>query len=194
MVSELRIRRAAAGGFVLLLHILVLLALLAAFKPRLFQQTPGAYEISITLPVTRRFPEVERPTALPPPNFLLPEISPRAIAPPSLIAPPTAPEQEQQGDMRALGRYLYNCTGQYFERLSPKEKAHCLENKFNGEEGPALTLGPAKPSPYDAVIAKRNAPVVPIEHPCPDDKPTSNLGLPCYDFGGSHQPLVEFHH
>jgi hypothetical protein len=192
MVDALQFRRATTGAAVLLLHNLVLLALLAAFQPHLLQQALGSREITITLPV-HRTPQVEEPARLPLPTFLSPETSPRAITPPSLLAVPAAPEQEQQGDIRALGRYLYNCTGQYFERLSAKEKAHCLENKFNGQEGPALTLGPAKPSPYDAVIAKRNAPVVPIEHPCPDDKPTSNLGMPCYDFG-SHQPLVEFHH
>lgn len=96
--------------------------------------------------------------------------------------------------MGALGRYLYNCTGANYERLSPKEKAHCLENKWNGEAGPSLTLGPAKPSPYDAVIAGRNAPAVPFEKPCPVDKPTANLGLPCHDFSNAHAPLVEFRH
>jgi hypothetical protein len=194
MVAELRIRRAAAGAVVLLLHILVLLALLAAFRPQLFQQAVGTREITITLPVTPRSREEVPSNTLPPPSLLVPESSPQAITPPSLLSAPTAPEQEQQGDIRALGRYLYNCTGQYFERLSAKEKAHCLENKWNGQEGPALTLGPAKPSPYDAVIAKRNAPGVPIERPCAVDKPTSNLGMPCFDFGSSHQPLVEFHH
>ena len=195
MQAELRIRRAAAGGFVLLLHILVLLALLAAFKPQLFQQTPGTREITVTLPIVpeanRRPPQT--PTDLVPPTFLAPE-APRAITLPSLESRPPAAEPQPQGDVRALGRYLYNCTGLYYERLSAKEKAHCLENKFNGQERPALTLGPAKPSPYDAVIAGRNAPAVPIEKPCPVDKPTSNLGLPCFSFEGSHAPLVEFHH
>ena len=197
MVQKLRIRRAAAGGFVLLLHGAVLLALLAAFQPQLFEQTVGTREIIISLPVTARARETPPPNQLPPPSLLVPEISPRPITPPSLLTTlslPAGQQQEQQGDIRALGRYLYNCSGQYFERLSAKEKAHCLENKFNGQEGPALTLGPGKPSPYDAVIAKRNAPAVPIEHPCSIDKPTANLGLPCYDFGSSHQPLVEFHH
>jgi len=196
MQAELRIRRAAAGGFVLLLHIVVLLALLAAFRPQSFQQTIGTREITVSLPIvqeTSRRPS-QLPTEIAPPTLLLPEV-PRTITLPSLEAPPPpTPEQQPQGDIRALGRYLYNCTGQYFERLSAKEKAHCLENKFNGQEGPALTLGPAKPSPYDAVIAGRNAPVVPIEKPCPTDKPTANLGLPCLNFEGSHAPLVEFHH
>jgi hypothetical protein len=195
MQAGVRIRRAAAGGFVLLLHIVVLLALLAAFKPQLFQQTIGTREITVSLPIapetSRRQPQ--QPADLVPPTFLAPE-SPRAITLPSLESSPPAAEQQPQGDIRALGRYLYNCTGLYYERLSAKEKAHCLENKFKGQEGPALTLGPAKPSPYDAVIAGRNAPAVPIEKPCPTDKPTANLGLPCFSFEGSHAPLVEFHH
>jgi hypothetical protein len=195
MVGELRIRRAAAGAVVLLLHILLLLALLAAFQPRLVQQVLGTREIVITLPVT---PETDRSRQQPnvplPPILLQPELPHPITLPPAILAPEARPEQPQQGDIRALGRYLYNCTGAFYERLSPKEKAHCLMNKFNGQEGPALTLGTAKPSPYDAVIAGRNAPVVPIEKPCPDDKPTSNLGMPCLNFEGSHAPLVEFHH
>jgi hypothetical protein len=194
MVGELRIRRAAAGAAVLLLHFLVLLVLLAAFRPHLLEQALGTREIIITLPVTpeRRPAPLQPQTA--PPAFLAPELPPHAIT----LLPPTAPlparPAEPQGDVRALGRYLYNCSGAYYERLSPKEKAHCLENKWEGQEGPALTLGPAKPSPFDAVIAGRNAPAVPIEKPCAVDKPTANLGTPCFDFAGSHAPLVEFHH
>ena len=194
MQAELRIRRAAAGGIVLLLHVLVLLGLLAAFRPQLFQQVIGTREITVSLPVVPQPNErPQQPSAVAPPTLLVPE-APRAITLPSLELPPPAAEQQPQGDVRALGRYLYNCTGLYYERLSAKEKAHCLENKFKGQEGPALTLGPAKPSPYDAVIAGRNAPAVPIEKPCPTDKPTANLGLPCLNFEGSHAPLVEFHH
>ncbi|HEY1962867.1 MAG TPA: hypothetical protein VGG69_10645 [Rhizomicrobium sp.] len=197
MVGELRFRRAAAGAAVLLLHILILLALLAAFQPRLVQQVLGAREIVITLPVapeTNRHREPPNIVA-PPPPLLQPEAPHPITLPPILSLPEAKPEQQpQQGDIRALGRYLYYCSGAYYERLSPKEKAHCLENKFNGQEGPAVTLGPAKPSPYDAVIAGRNAPAVPIEKPCPDDKPTANLGMPCLNFEGAHAPLVEFHH
>ena len=194
MPAELRMRRAATGAAVLLLHILVLLALLAAFRPHLLQQALGTREITVTLPVTpqqqTRRPQL--PSDLVPPTFIRPEEVPHAITLPSLnTAAPVQSEPQQQGDIRALGRYLYNCSGAYYDRLSPKEKAHCLENKWNGQEGPALTLGPAKPSPYDAVIAKRNAPAVPIEHPCPVDKPTSNLGLPCF-FDNGHPPLVQF--
>ena len=195
MQAELGLRRAATGGIVLLLHLLILLALLAAFRPNLYKQAFGEREIVISLPVR---PEPNRssrkPSEFAPPILLVPEVSPRAITP--SISEPAVPAKpaEPQGDIRALGRYLYNCTGAYYERLSPREKAHCLVNKWNGQQGPSLTLGPAKPSPYDAVIAKRNAPFVPFEKPCPADKPTANLGLPCYSFEGSHAPLVEFHH
>ena len=194
MTGALRIRRLASGAVVLLLHILVLLVLLAAFQPQLLQ-TLGTREITVSLTPENPQKRPRQPIELvPPPTFLVPEAEPRAITPPSIEeAAPTAPPQ-LQGDVGALGRYLYNCSGTLYEKLSPREKQHCLENKWKGgEEGPALTLGPAKPSPFDSVIAKRNAPVVPIEKPCPADKPTSNLGMPCYDFGG-HKPLVEFQH
>jgi len=196
MQAETGLRRAATGVVVLLLHLLILLALLAAFRPSLYKQVFGEREIVITLPVRTEPNRVtpRKPNEIVPPSFLLPEVSPRAITP-SIPAPaPLAKPAEPQGDIQALGRYLYNCTGAYYERLSAREKAHCLVNKWNGQQGPSLTLGPAKPSPYDAVIAKRNAPIMPIEKPCPADKPTANLGLPCFDFEGSHAPLVEFHH
>lgn len=192
--SDTKIRRLAAGAIVLLLHILVLLALLAAFRPQLLTRI-GNREIVISLPVTQENRTQQQPLEVLPPTFLPPEIS-RPITPPVLEGAPAAPAlpSQSQGDMGALGRYLYNCTGANYERLSPKEKAHCLENKWNGEAGPSLTLGPAKPSPYDAVIAGRNAPAVPFEKPCPVDKPTANLGLPCHDFSNAHAPLVEFGH
>src|SRR5690349_15661520 len=97
MLAELRIRRAAAGGIVLLLHGLVLLALLAAFRTQLFQPIIGAREITLSLPVapeTARRPR-QQPSELAPPPFLVPE-SPRAITLPSLEAPPPPPAAEQQ--------------------------------------------------------------------------------------------------
>jgi hypothetical protein len=196
MVGEVRIRRAAIGGAVLLLHFLVLLALLAAFQPHLLRQAFGEREILVTLPVTEPKRNPQQPSDMVPPTFLTPEAAPRPITAPSLEeALPTKPAEpaQPQGDIGALGRYLYNCSGTYYEKLSAKEKAHCLVNKWDGETGPSLTLGPAKASPFSSVVAGRNAPAVPIEKPCPTDKPTANLGMPCYDFG-DHEPLVEFHH
>ena len=195
MVDELRLRRAAVGGAVLLLHVLVILALLVALRTPMVREISRVGEIVLELPpapVTSTGPEKKNPLAIPPPKFLAPE-SQRAItiAPIAPSAPAPAPPQ---GDIRALGRYLYNCSGTYYEQLSPREKAHCLANQWNNQ-GPALTLGPAKPSPFDAVIARRNAAPVPMETPCPVDKPTANLGTPCYNFGNeAPNPLNQFGH
>jgi hypothetical protein len=195
VVDELRLRRAAVGGAVLLLHVLVILALLIALRTPVVRDISRVGEIVLELPpapVTSTGPEKKNPLAIPPPKFLAPE-SPRAIT----IAPvaPSAPAPTQpQGDIRALGRYLYNCSGAYYEQLSPREKAHCLANQWNNQ-GPALTLGPAQPSPFDAVIARRNAPFVPAEKPCPLDHPNANLGLPCFGPGsGAPNPLNQFGH
>lgn len=192
-------RRLATGAVALLVHVLAVLLLLAAFRPQTFGIGSSVREITITLPVTDRNRSRSKPSpGVPPPSFLIPEAEPRAITPPLLqeLPPARAPSttEEPQGDMRALGRYLYNCSGAYYERLSSREREHCLDNKWNGQKGPALTLGPAKPSPFDDVIAKRNEKAVPFEHPCPVEKPTSNLGMPCYDFSGAHAPLVQFQH
>ena len=122
MQAELGLRRAATGGIVLFLHLLIRLALLAAFRPSLYKQVSGEREIVITLPVR---PEPhrassQRPSEIAPPTLLVPEISPRAITP-SISAPaPPARPAEPQGDIQALGRYLYNCTGAYYERLSAR--------------------------------------------------------------------------
>lgn len=194
MVDELRLRRAAVGGAVLFLHVLAILALIAAFKIPVREPLARVREIVLDIaPATERTktPQARNPFAIPPPNFLVPE-APRAItlAPGTPKPEPAAP----QGDLGALGRYLYNCSGAYYEQLSPREKAHCLQNQFNSQ-GQPVTLGAAKPSPFDAVIAKRNAPFVPAEGPCPLDHPQSNLGLPCFGPGsGAPNPLNQFGH
>ncbi|HEX3943303.1 MAG TPA: hypothetical protein VHW69_04380, partial [Rhizomicrobium sp.] len=81
MPAELRMRRAATGAAVLLLHILVLLALLAAFQPHLLQQALGTREITIALPVTpqQQTRRPQPPSDLVPPTFLRPEDVPHTI-------------------------------------------------------------------------------------------------------------------
>ena len=192
MVEEVRVRRAAVGLAVLALHILVLLAFLVAIRVPAIEQVLHVREIVVRLlpaPTEPNQKKTKNPTGIPPPSFIVP------TPPHAITAAPEIPQQPNipQGDIGALGRYLYNCTGAYYEKLSPREKAHCLTNQWeNG--APDVLLGTAKTSPFDAVIAKRNAPFKPVEKPCALDKPTSNLGTPCFDFGESNNPLNQFGH
>ncbi len=183
MAKELRVRRAAVGVAVLALHILILLALLTAIRTPMAEKTLPVREILIRLlpaPSNPGEEETKTPAEMPPPAFLVPD-QPHAITPaPEISSQPATPPE---GDIGALGRYLYNCSGAYYEKLSPREKAHCLGNQWDNK-GPGVMLGTAKPSPFDAVIARRNAPFVPVQRPCPVDKPQANLGLPCFDFSG----------
>lgn len=192
MVQELRVRRAAVGVVVLALHILVLLAFLAAMRAPSIEQALHVREILVRLlppPAEQRQEEQKNRAAIPPPSFLVPS------APNAVGVVPGIPEEQTAplGDIGALGRYLYNCTGANYEKLSEREKEHCLTNQWE-EKGPDVMLGAAKPSPFDAVIAKRNAPFRPVQKPCAADKPTANLGMPCFDFGESNNPLNQYGH
>src|ERR1041385_1003702 len=113
MVQELRIRRAAVGAAVLALHILVLLVLIAAIHPSSIERVLGVREIVVRLLPAAIEPsqkEKKGGATIPQPTFIVPA-APRAItaAPelPRSVAPP-------QGDIGALGRYLYNCSGAYY--------------------------------------------------------------------------------
>jgi len=112
-----------------------------------------------------------------------PERTPQAITLPPPPAPTKSPED--QGDLIGLGRYLYNCSGAYYEQLSPHDKAGCLSNKWESKPSQQQPLlGEQKPSPFDVVISKRHEPAQGIEHACAPDAPNANLGMPCFSFPG----------
>jgi hypothetical protein len=181
MVAELRIRRAATSAAVILLHLLLLLVLLTALRPSNRERSENLREIVVRmLPQAQpheRKPEKELP--VPAPQFLEPEL-PHAITPVPGSAEATRPAQPE-GDMGALGRYLFNCSGAAYDLLSAREKAHCLGNQWENKEAPVM-LGTAKPSPFDAVIARRNAPVTKATQPCPAGRPGPDRGVDCFSF------------
>ena len=181
MVAELRIRRAATSAIVILLHFLLLLVLLTALRPTHGERIGGLPEIIIrmlpqSVPRERR---QEEQSPIPEPQFLQPE-PPHAITTPFGSTETTKPA-EPEGDMGALGRYLFNCSGAAYELLSAREKAHCLGNQWENKEAPVM-LGTTKPSPFDAVIARRNAPVGKASSPCPAGRPGPDRGVDCFNF------------
>ncbi|HEY7979346.1 MAG TPA: hypothetical protein VID67_14230 [Rhizomicrobium sp.] len=182
MFSQVDWRRVATGAGVLLLHLLVLLALLNVTGiVNLGEKAPK--EIILTLSPPSRpeaAPQITLPETLPIPFVISPERSPRPIT-----APPEQQNSQPRGDIRDIGRYLANCSGTFYEQLSPAERKNCLlfKNQHNGDKAPLL--GEAKPSPFDKVIQDRNAPIVPAFKQCDPASVNASLhNVPCTNFTG----------
>lgn len=185
MFSQVDWRKVATGGGVLLLHLLLLLALLNATGVMPLTGE-SAKEIILTLSP----PPLPKAQEVPLPREVLPipfAISPREARP--ITGPPEQRSSQPQGDIRAIGRYLENCSGQFYEQLSPQERKNCLLFKNEHKEQSPL-LGEKKPSPFDQVIQDRNAPFVPAFKPCdPGSVNASMHNVPCTNFSGGHNLL-----
>ncbi|HWA31255.1 MAG TPA: hypothetical protein VG867_09150 [Rhizomicrobium sp.] len=186
MVSQVDWRKVAAGSGVLLLHLLILLALLDVTGiVRLgTENLPKEIVLTLAPPPRETQPEVTLPESLPIPFAISPSTESRPIT-----APPPKETSQPQGDIRAIGRYLTNCSGAYYELLSPEERKNCLLFKNEHKEQPPV-LGEAKPSPFDKVIQQRNAP---FQAPFQQCDPASIEGtlhnVPCTNFSGGHNIL-----
>jgi hypothetical protein len=188
-------RRVATGAAVLVLHLLLILALLTTTGV-VPLRIGSAKEIMLILtsPQHRQepqsTPEPKIPEHVPLPMTTYPAFQPQAItALPPLPKKPTAAE----GDIGALGRYLFNCSAENFEGLSQRDKAHCLANKWDNKksEKPPL-LGEAKPSQFDDVLIKRDAPFVPAFHGCDPSSLNASLhNVPCMDTQDSSHNILE---
>ena len=189
MVPQVDWRRVATGGGVLLLHLLILLALLdvTGIIPLTGEKLPKEIVLTLAPPPQRARPQVPIPESLPIPFAIVPQGAPRTIT----VAPPERPASEAPGDIRGIGRYLFNCSGAYYEQLSPQEKRNCLLFKNEHKEVPPL-LGEAKPSPFDKVIQQRNAPFqAPFTQCDPASIAASLHNVPCTNFQNSHSILEE---
>lgn len=190
MFARLPTRRAIAASAVILFHLLLLFALVKITEMPI--GIPMAHEnpLEIFFPSFLRKPEEKEKHKPTPP---VPVTKPIYIPYQSQTAPAVPPlleqqkQEQMQNGMRALGRYLYNCSGMYYEQLTEREWQHCLANQWDlpqaAKEKPPV-LAPPKPSPFDIVIQERKKKPVPIEHQCKLGQMNSNLGLPCYDFSG----------
>lgn len=111
-----------------------------------------------------------------------PPLIERAIGPP-LPAPSGAPPETEYNGLRALGRYLNNCSNANYEALSERELAHCLGNVWQAPGEARAGLGLEPPSEWKAQLDKKKAPPRKVEHECPLGSRNYQLGLPCFDFG-----------
>jgi hypothetical protein len=170
--------RLVSAAIVLLLHLIVIALLLkAGFGASPPQQDAKRPEmVWLTLPQAKQRQREETPFAEP--RMIAPL---QIVPPPDITAPPGEPSlpESEGGGILGVGRYLNNCSGAAYEKLSTREKTECLGDARDVRA--RLLLGPAAPSPFDSVLKKRNAPFVPMEHPCEVGKPGSNhQDHPCY--------------
>ncbi|HET7334505.1 MAG TPA: hypothetical protein VFI93_05250 [Rhizomicrobium sp.] len=173
--------RAVAAAAVLLLHVLVLIAFLNARITHLVREQIQVLPITVLFP--QYAPKPAEESQAPEASFAKPEeVNPKA--PTITIAPSTSPEYK--GPI-GLGQYLFNCSAGQYDRLSEQEWQACLGGQWaNQPKDRGFRLGDRAPSPWDADMAERNKAFRPPTKPCPKDRPNANLGLPCFDFSGTH--------
>jgi hypothetical protein len=171
--------RLVSAGIVLLLHLIVIAVLLKAGIDAVPERQIAARPILLWLtslsPRDAQHRREDMP--IPQPHMIVPE-APLAM-PDIRIEGAGGEPGADAGSLLGVGRYLNACSAGAYERLSRQELANCLGDLRDARARLPL-LGPAVPSPFDAVLAKRRAPFVPMEHPCPPSSPTANLGIPCY--------------
>jgi hypothetical protein len=176
-------RRIATGAAVIVLHIVALYLL--ALSMHIPLPEPGKIrEMVLNLMPPKGAHTIQQDLKIPMPKLITPEYEPSAITiMPSINKALQQPNANTPGDLGGVGRYLYNCSGMYYEQLSAHDRSGCLLNKWNEKPSNSPLLGVARQSPFDAVIAKRQAPAQPVEKPCDQTAINSNLGLPCFNFG-----------
>jgi hypothetical protein len=170
-------RKLVSGTAVLALHVLLLIALAAALHHPADMISPAGRLVEVFLhPLPRAYtppqPELIRPS--------------RELTAPDIVAPQIdiAPEAPPAASLEGINRALFGCGADKLATMTADERAHCLQFTYVKPQDPALYLKPIDPnSPFAKVIAKRNAPFVPMEHACtPQESPQANLGLPCFSF------------
>src|SRR5215469_6888258 len=169
-------RNLLAGTFVLLLHVAFVSALIFAMN---HQAPPAPMRIvQIFLHPRPRTEPIEKP-------FLSPL---RLIYAPHIAVPriEISPEAPAASSLEGVGRALFGCSPDALPNLSPEQRAKCPQFSFGRPKIPTLQMDvPDENSPFAQVIAKRNAPAVPMEHACGvQESPQANLGLPCFSFSG----------
>lgn len=172
-----------AIALVLLLHFLIVWLLLRASITAI-TPTKIFHEAPITLWLqkapAKKTPPPPKPKKLPK-KEAAPSV-PHAVGP-ILPAPPStaAPASEYNG-LRALGRYLNNCSNLAYGNLSDRELAHCIGNLWGKAVEAPVTLGTEPPSEWKKQFEERKKPARKLEHECAQGSFKSNLGLPCYNF------------
>lgn len=189
MFGQMPAQRAIAVAGVILLHILLIWLLLRATElhitlPPVIEQSP----ITIFLPTTPKptkpvpKPKVKEKAKKPKKVPAVPPVK-HAAGIPQPAAPSAPAPAEPFNGLRALGRYLNNCSSGNYQALSALDWAHCLGNIWPAPGERPLLLGAEPPSIWKTQKQRQKAPSKPFEHICDSSAPNANLGLPCYSFG-----------
>lgn len=182
MIGQMPAHRAVAIALVALLHLILLWLLLRSTIMHV-QPAPTLRAAPITLWLQTQLKE--KP---PEPEQKKKEKKEGAAPVTRSIGVPTpapqgAPPATEYNGIRALGRYLTNCSDLKYENLSSRELAHCLGNQWGKPgEGGKLRLGAEAPSIWKKRMEEKRKPARKLEHECAQGSYNSNLGLPCYDF------------
>jgi hypothetical protein len=124
-------------------------------------------------------------TLLEAPEAIIPQSSP----PPSVSAVPMPP------GMAGVGRALFGCNALESDRMGEEERSQCPGSTFGKPREQSVGLGPPPDpdSPWARAVAERNAPVNPINTPCPPGSYQDTHGLPCFRWDQQAPALPALH-
>jgi hypothetical protein len=169
-------RRVASALFVVLFHVLVLLALLhAVIRPA--EKPAPAREVILRF-IHPSTPAVKKPEPSSPPVRLI-GIPPPASSVPGATGLPPAPNSTSSG--KGLYFYLYECTPENFANLTEAEKARCAQASLSpvpNETRNLLNLPSRAKDPlhWDRALARKKNPTL----------------LPCMSSGGINPLATAF--
>ena len=168
-------RNLVSAGIVLVLHACFILALIAAMYHAPAIAPVRLYDVLLRLPPQR--------SKYRPPLWAEPS---RTLAAPQIPVPDIeiAPAAPETSTLEGIGQALSGCDIDNAAPPEPGQHTPCQQLTFGQPQEPSLRLGPIDVnSPYAKALAKRDAPVAPMEHACTTlESPSANLGLPCYSF------------
>jgi hypothetical protein len=179
MVFDIPWRRIATGAGVVLLHVLAIYLLALAMHVEI-PAPRQVRELVLNLMQPNGSRTIQQDLHIPTPKMITPQYEPNAI---------TLPKPLTEKDLQQPNGLLPNmggvCSGMYYEQLPANERTGCLLNRWDEKPSNSPLLGVARQSPFDAVIAKRQAvPAAGTQHTCDQTAINSNLGLPCFNFAG----------
>jgi hypothetical protein len=174
-------RRYAVGAVVVILHIAVVAALIAALNSHssLWQ---SVREIQLLL--LKPSPPTKTEILLPPEP--LPQMRFHALeAPEPEVPPPSAPSLSaipMPPTVTSIGKALFGCDR--LGGLPQEEGPQCPQTQFGAPREQSVGLGPPPDpdSPWAKAIAERNTLPRPINQLCPLGSYQDTHGLPCFSF------------
>lgn len=176
--NTIDLRRAGAAFFVVLLHVLLILAFLRATVHKI-KNPPAAREFVITI-IAPHAPA--KPQSAPPPPAMIVPSAPR----PNQIGPFAVPAPNGAA-LRGLHQSLFNCAPEVLGDLTPQQRARCASQAMASNPDDTLALSDLPSQARDpehwerALVRKQN----PLLAPCvrPEGPPPRLLLVLCLSEG-----------